>query len=112
LYKPDEVSMYPGIRTTLLDGSDYEDISAYKRIITLDMAPVTVPADRLFLLNWAKASEKYIVYGADDVRVVLEDPSSFANEWMGGVEAFPKWTLRCVERSARTTDPTSWGYTI
>jgi hypothetical protein len=112
LYRPDEVMFWPGTGQPLLDGNQHETIVSLKRGITLALEPVTAVSDQDFLLSWAKSNSKRLIYLSDDVEVVLEDPSQLANVWASGSEAFPEWTLRLIEKTARTTNPISWGYTV
>ena len=107
----DDLAYWPPHSKELLDGSLKEVISGFRRVITIDFGPIMTKADRLFLHNWAKASDKRLITENDDIQVVLADPAGLSNTWLQDVSLFRAFTLRLFEKSIRTTNPTSWSYT-
>ena len=68
--------------------------------------------DRLFVGNFIIASSKFLTFTHNQftetyVEVVLQDPSQFKTEWLGGSEYRRHVVLPLIEKNARTGFPTS-----
>ena len=106
--RPDDILLWPPIQEPLLDGTIYEDINGFRRRITLDFEALSDLTKLSFLVTWLKADDKWIASTNEAVRVVLEDPSGNALEWLGGFQEAKKPMIVVLERSIRTSAPPSW----
>ena len=110
LDRPDDVVFWPPVQETLLDGTIYEDINAFRRRITIDLKAMTSTTDFNFIMTWLRNDYKYVISDNDIVRVVLEQPDSHAFEWLSGLDLTKGATITVLEKAVRTAHPASWGY--
>jgi hypothetical protein len=104
----DEVRFFVAENCELPDGSLFQRIPAFRRVITIDLGVLLVKSDRVWLSDFMDSSDKHIIYGTEDVPVVLEDPEGYENEWPDGLEAARYYVLKLEEMNARATVPDMW----
>jgi hypothetical protein len=108
LSEPDDVELNAASVVKLLDGSYYaNDVPSYNRNITINFGPVSVKDNRTHLLtSWNKSVCRIIAQG--DEAIVCRTTEKFGNEWLEGLSFAKAFTMSFVEKSARTSMPSSW----
>jgi hypothetical protein len=106
---PDEVRFLMFQNRVLPDGSIYQRIPAYKRVITLDLGIPLLKADRVWLHNFMLSGSKSIVYLGIELSVDLEDVSGYQDEWIDGCEIARYYVLRLEEKLPSVTIPVEFG---
>lgn len=105
--EPDAVEFFPSnVQNDYLDGSIEDQMTSFRRRITVDVGVVSAAADRKNILHWMIDPDRRIDYNTEvGINVALADPSAFQNEWRGGTELGRAFVLELRERSVRTTFP-------
>jgi hypothetical protein len=106
---PDEVRFLMFQNRVLPDGSIYQRIPAFKRIITLDLGVVADKRLRVWLNNFILSGTKVISYLGIEMSVDLEDPRTFANEFWDGCETLRYYVLRLEEKLPSVGIPVEFG---
>ena len=106
---PDEVELNAAEPVKLIDGSYYAyDVPTWNRIVSVDFGVIADQVDRTFLFTALNKSQQRIIYSGDEVTTV-RGSAGFANEWLNGVDFAKSFTLTFREKTARSTNPVSWG---
>jgi hypothetical protein len=106
---PDEVELNAAEPVKLIDGSYFAyDVASYNRVISVDFGVVSVQADRVFLFTALCKAQQRIIYSGEEVTTVRSG-SGFANEWLQGVDFAKAFSMPFREKTARSSNPTSWG---
>jgi hypothetical protein len=106
---PDVVSFPKVANYDNLSGASVVRVINYKRMPAIELAAITVKADRLKLFRWIYRSEQQqIVYNGETMDVVLADPAGYELEWLEGVSFATGFTLILKEKNARSSIPDSW----
>ena len=104
--EPDAVEFWPPNQYDLLDGSVSEQITSFRRDITIDTGVISAAADRKSILHWMIDTARRIDYDTEvGIEVALADPSAFQNEWKSGTDLGRSFILNLREKSVRTTFP-------
>lgn len=106
--EPESIVYWPPITDMLLDGSSYEKIIGYKRLVTVQFGVVSTKSDRVFISTFCRNATKRIFYSNDEVEVVLQSAAGIEADWLDGVDFAKAFTLRFIEKNVRTADPPSW----
>lgn len=105
---PDDIELNGGPPVKLLDGSYYEDeVPSYNRNITVSLGPVMEKSDRIFLFDFWMTNTKRLIAQGDEVSVA-RGGENFSNTWLEGLDFAKSFTLPFKEKTARTTNPTSF----
>lgn len=100
----DEIERHLGFQNVAADGTIYENIDSFRRIITVDFGVVTEDSKRVFLSAFAKSfGTKVLTYGSEDIPVVVEEPSRFSNVWNDNIQYAKHYTMRLKEKSSQTS---------
>jgi len=105
---PEEIIFWPPVVDKRIDGSLYENFTAFQRVITINFGVVQSQALREFLFLWARKTDRRVVLGSEELAVVLENPTSFGNTWVNDLETQRAFQVRVIEKAARSTFPASW----
>lgn len=105
--EPDAVEFFPSnVQNDYLDGSVEDQMTSFRRRITVDLGVIATAANRKSVLHWMIDPDRRIDYSTEvGIEVALADPSAFQNEWRGGTELGRAFVLDLRERSVRTTFP-------
>jgi len=107
---PESVSI-KAVSGDALDFSRYKTVCSSRRNPTVNLHVQQTKTNRVFLFNFFKATDSSIFYGSDEVLVDQQDPSFFDNEWLDDCELTKVFNFNFVERTAWTTNPSSWDLT-
>jgi hypothetical protein len=105
----DEVKFLMFQNQVLPDGSIYQRIPAYKRVVTLDLGVVLSKRDRVWLHNFMISGTKVISYLGIEMPVDLEDISGHADEFWDGCETMRYYVLRLEQKLPSVTVPVEFG---
>jgi hypothetical protein len=105
----DEIKFLMFQNRILPDGSIYQRIPAYKRVITLDLGIPLLKADRVWLHNFMLSGSKTLTYLGIELSVDLEDISGYADEFWDGCETMRYYVLRLEEKLPSVTIPVEFG---
>jgi hypothetical protein len=105
--EPDQLE-HLALHNSYLDGSEDEQYVGFKRIIGVDFGVITTKADRVFLHDFFRATDKCLIYNGEEVSVVNAESSTFANQWVDNYEDAKAFTMTFREKTIQTTNPASW----
>jgi len=105
---PEEMIFWPPVVERRIDGSLYENFRAYQRVISINFGVIQDASLRDFIFTWLKQSEKKIILDSEELAVVLEKADRFSNTWNDNLETERAFQVRVIEKTARSTHPTSW----
>ncbi len=103
---------FPGLFSKMLSGDNRNRMQVFNRTYQVILGVLNDYNDRLFVGNFVKASSKFLTFTHNQftetyVEVVLQDPSQFKTEWLGGSEYGRHVVLPLIEKNARTDFPTT-----
>lgn len=106
----DGVRLHPGVMNECPDGERRLSPTAYGRIVNFKIAPGTTKANRVWLVvPFALSSTKSILYANEEVSVIYQDGEiPFASEWLKGTPIGRAYPMVLLEKSIRSTSPSSW----
>jgi hypothetical protein len=107
---PDEIEFFVGQNSELADGTLYQTIAGFRRVITLGLLPVNLKADRRFLAQFLFDSAKVLTFNGDSVSVVLKDPTGYSTEWLDGLEVGRYFEMQFREKTLQGVIPVEWTY--
>jgi hypothetical protein len=108
----DELSFWPALSKTLLDGSQSQTNLKAARIITVDFGVIQTKADRVWLMKFFMAPVKELICASpsETVEVVMESADGVSNEWLEGLSMARAFTIRFKEKVpfAPGDTPAAW----
>jgi hypothetical protein len=107
---PDEVEFFVGQNVELIDGTLYQTILGFRRIVTLGLLPVDLKVDRRFLAQFLFDSAKVLTFNGDSISVVLKDPSGYSTEWLDGLDVGRYFEMQFREKVLQGVIPVEWTY--
>ena len=110
IYDVDDLRTWPGIDQVDLAGGRRQVVNSLARVITLQTAPITAKADRVFVgVGFNLSNVKQLVYGAETINVVWKNAQTpFQSTWVSGFEGARQYTLVFDEVATWTVAPTSF----
>jgi hypothetical protein len=106
---PDEVKFLMFQNKVLPDGSIYQSIPAFKRVMTLDLGVIQSKPDRAWIHNFLMSDTKVISYLGIEIGVDLEEPEGFANEFWDGCETLRYYVIRLCQKLPSVSIPVEFG---
>jgi hypothetical protein len=106
---PDEAEAVNPISQQSDDGTIHQSSDGYLRHISIDVGVLTTMADKEFIFNFWNANRgRRILVGSETVEVVLKDNSQFSNQWLESWDGARDYTIECIEKTIRTSNPATW----
>jgi len=84
----------------MLDGSVFEQIRGFNKIIEPRISPNTTPAQRRFLANWITSDDKIIAYGIGSSNVYISQvihDKDLVSDWLDDCEYGREFNLELVD---------------
>jgi hypothetical protein len=106
---PDEIKFLLFRNKIMPDGSVYQSIPAFKRVMTLDLGVIQSKPDRVWIHNFLMSDTKVISYLGIELPVDLEDPETFANEFWDGCETLRYYVIRLCQKLPSVSIPVEFG---
>jgi len=106
---PDEVKFLMFQNKVLPDGSIFQRIPAYKRIVTLDLGVLQEKRDRVWIHSFLASGTKVISYLGIELPVDLEDAETYANEFWDNCETLRYYVLRLCQKIPSSSIPVEFG---
>lgn len=106
LDEPDAIELWPPLQHRMVDGRIEDNVQSFRRIITVTIGVLQEDADRAFMLQFLKASDRWIYLGTlASVYCVLADPEGFANEWKYDTSLMRYYDIKLRENITYTVWP-------
>jgi hypothetical protein len=105
---PDEVEFFIGDNEELADGTLYQRVVGFRRVITVGLLPQDLKTDRWFLAQFLFGSAKQITYYDETIDVTLKNPEGYSTEWLDDAEDQRYFQMEFREKAVMGIGGTIW----
>ena len=98
----EDVEFHNSFQNTSDDGTLYENIDAYRKIITINFGAKSMLSltDRQFIVDWMKDITRTVTIGIVDIPVALDDIKGFAFSWVNNLSIAKSLVVKLKQKTA------------
>ncbi len=108
---PDEIKFWIPVDRELPDGTLFQAIVGFWRIVTIGFYPLS-KAEMSYLLAFYYSNNKSIVYDGNTLDVVNDSVDEYNNQWIDGCELGRYFEIRLRTKTLETSVPIYWAPSV